>query len=151
MTDSWGEWLAHLPKDKQDAAGELRDRFEDLGAEDAEGWAPSEISENIPQLARFLILRAIRRQAVDSWARADALTTIPAAERLLAAVADPGDLIELVRTALHDTAFAVVECLDEGRDLESSEALPGWSLVEVGGVHAGLGRGIEGLHEDLHP
>ncbi|MFF1449779.1 hypothetical protein ACFVYF_16790 [Streptomyces sp. NPDC058274] len=52
MTDSWGEWLAHLPKDKQDAAGELRDRFEDLGAEDAEGWARSEISEHIPQFAR---------------------------------------------------------------------------------------------------
>lgn len=132
MTDAWDEWLATLPKDKQDVAGELRERFEELGAEDPEGWTRSEISENIPQLARFLVLRTIRRQAVDSWARAGALTTIPAAQRLLAAGADPGDLLCLVQNTVHDTAFAVLECLDEGRDTEASEEHPGWSLVEVG-------------------
>lgn len=151
MTGAWDEWLATLPKDKQEAAGELRDRFEGLGAEDPEGWTRSEISENIPQLVRFLILRTIRRQAVDSWARAGALTTIPAAQRLLAAGADPGDLLGLVQSTVHDTVFAVLECLDEGRDTEASEEHPGWSLVEVGGAHAGPSRRIEGLHEDLQP
>jgi hypothetical protein len=151
MTGAWDEWLATLPKDKQDAAGELRDRFEGLGAEDPEGWTRSEISENIPQLVRFLILRTILRQAVDSWARAGALTTIPAAQRLLAAGADPGDLLGLVQSTVHDTVFAVLECLDGGRDTEASEEHPGWSLVEVGGAHAGPSRRIEGLHEALQP
>ncbi|MCP4385018.1 MAG: hypothetical protein GY798_27005 [Hyphomicrobiales bacterium] len=36
---------------------ELSAIFKALGADDPEGWAGSEIRENIPQLARFLFLR----------------------------------------------------------------------------------------------
>jgi hypothetical protein len=35
----------------------VRDRLQSLGCPEAEGWARSEISEEIPQTARFLILR----------------------------------------------------------------------------------------------
>jgi hypothetical protein len=39
--------------------------FEKLGAGDADGWARSQLEENIPQLARFLFLRQAWRAIVD--------------------------------------------------------------------------------------
>ena len=38
--------------------GELVAILQALGAEDAEGWADSQLNEDIPQLARFLFLRS---------------------------------------------------------------------------------------------
>jgi len=43
----------------RDAVAALRTCFEALGADDPEGRAVSEITENIPQLARFLALRSV--------------------------------------------------------------------------------------------
>ena len=146
----WDEWVGSLPKVEQDAALALRDRFEELGAEDPEGWARSEICENIPQLARFLILRSLRRETVDTWTLAGALKNAPAARRLLAAGADQSDLLDLVQDVVQDAIFAVLAVLDEGQDPEAPEGSPSWSLVEMGAGSTGQGRRIEGLHEDLH-
>ena len=38
---------------------DLRDKFAALGADDPDGWASSELTENIPQLARFRFLRGM--------------------------------------------------------------------------------------------
>jgi hypothetical protein len=61
---TWGEWLATLPPDVRDSAVSLAERFKELGALDPEEWARSEISENIPQMARFMVLRALWREAI---------------------------------------------------------------------------------------
>ena len=73
------------------AAVALRDRFAEVGADDPENVALSEIRENIPQLARFLALRHIWPQLIDSWAAPGALERVPAGARLLAAGADRED------------------------------------------------------------
>jgi hypothetical protein len=65
MTDSWDEWLSNLDGDKHAAAVALRDRFSELGADEPESWARSEIVEGIPQLARFLILRKLWADAIN--------------------------------------------------------------------------------------
>jgi hypothetical protein len=39
--------------------------FEKLGAADPDGWARSQLEEDIPQLARFLFLRQAWRAIVD--------------------------------------------------------------------------------------
>jgi hypothetical protein len=78
--------------------------FRKLGARDPESWAQSEISEGIPQLARFLFLRQAWRNVVaaadDRWQSAQIATATRspnepgaaaglAIQRLLAAGANP--------------------------------------------------------------
>ncbi|MFB6568952.1 hypothetical protein [Streptomyces noursei] len=77
---------------KRSAAESLRTQFGSLGAVDAADWARSEIEENQPQLARFVLLRALWRGAIDGWADPGALEQVAAARRLLDAGADRNDL-----------------------------------------------------------
>lgn len=51
--------LAYLDPDQRRRLAELTETFRALGAGDPEGWAASEVTENIPQLARFLFLRRL--------------------------------------------------------------------------------------------
>jgi hypothetical protein len=55
--------LAHLPPEDRRFAEALAEQFRALGAGDPEGWAASEVEEDIPQLARFLFLRRLWRSA----------------------------------------------------------------------------------------
>ncbi len=53
----------------EENAGELAaltKRMDELGASDPEGWARSEIREDIPQQARYLVLRRIWNEALAS-------------------------------------------------------------------------------------
>jgi hypothetical protein len=47
-------------------AEQLAEQFRDLDAGDPEGWAASEVAEDIPQLARFIFLRAVW-QSAEQW------------------------------------------------------------------------------------
>ncbi len=53
----------HLPPEDRTRAEELAERFRTAGAEEPEEWAASEVEEDIPQLARFLLLRRLWRGA----------------------------------------------------------------------------------------
>lgn len=55
--------FASLDAEQRRRAEALADRFRELGAEDPEGWAASEVEEDIAQLARFLLLRRVWRSA----------------------------------------------------------------------------------------
>lgn len=56
-----------VPKDQN----ELAELFRELGAQDPDGWATSQMSEGINQLHRFLFLRQAWRRVVsesdDAW------------------------------------------------------------------------------------
>lgn len=130
---------------------DLRDKFEALGADDPDSWASSEITENIPQLARFRFLRGM-------WSIVDGHgpSTGPAHEagdaarkRLLALGAAPEDLRAIARTAAFDALFSALCFLDDPGD-DEVPGLPGWALVETSGGEP-TGRLVQGLHEDLNP
>jgi hypothetical protein len=133
----------------------LTNVFESLGADDASGWASSEIRENIPQLARFLVLRLLWRYAIDRWATTDELDGVPAARRLLAAGADRADVVRLARHAAYGAVFSTLYRIDEGYDPETTiDGLPGWQLMEAIEIdHSGdvelTGRVVGGLHESI--
>jgi hypothetical protein len=55
--------FAGLDAGQRRRAEELAERFRAAGAGDPEGWAASEVEEEIPQLARFLFLRRLWRSA----------------------------------------------------------------------------------------
>jgi hypothetical protein len=52
-----------LDDEQRRRAEALAEQFRGLGAGDPEGWAASEVEEDIPQLARFLVLRRLWRGA----------------------------------------------------------------------------------------
>ncbi|MEV4293421.1 hypothetical protein [Microbispora rosea] len=128
----------------------LRDSFAALGAADPDSWALSEISEDIPQLARFLALRRIWPELIDSWAAPGALENIPAAARLLAHGADRSDLAQLARVTAYEAVFGLLYNLTAaGRDGEAPDNSPGWRLMETTASGELTGRAVRHLHEDL--
>ncbi|MEU1077300.1 MULTISPECIES: hypothetical protein [unclassified Streptomyces] len=112
-------------------------------------WARSEIDENQPQLARFVLLRSLWRGAIDGWAAPGALEQVPAARRLLDAGADRDDLVVLARAIAYEAVFAVVDELDCGGDVNVSGVDVGWAVMESGEDGCSTGRPLSGLHEDL--
>ncbi|MGW2017668.1 hypothetical protein [Streptomyces sp. NPDC001927] len=146
---TWQSWLSGLAPSKRAAAESLRTRFETLGAADAPDWARSEIDENQPQLARFVLLRSLWRGAIDGWADPGALEQVAAARRLLDAGADKDDLVLLARAVAYEAVFAVVDELDCGGDVNVSGTDVGWAVVESGEDGSPTGRLLSGLHEDL--
>ncbi|WP_432868635.1 hypothetical protein [Microbispora rosea] len=128
----------------------LRDSFAALGAADPDSWALSEISEDIPQQARFLALRRIWPELIDSWAAPGALENIPAAARLLAHGADRSDLAQFARVTAFETVFGLLYNLTAaGRDGEAPDDSPGWRLMETTASGELTGRAVRHLHEDL--
>ncbi|MEU9912368.1 hypothetical protein [Streptomyces sp. NPDC051001] len=145
----WQAWLNGLDASRRAAAQSLRGRFEALGADDAEGWAKSEITEDLPHLARFVLLRSLWRSPIDGWADPGALDQLPAAQRLLAAGADKEDLVRLARAVAYEAVFSTLDELDSGGDVNVSGIDAGWMVMESGEDGAPTGRVLSGLHEDL--
>lgn len=52
-----------LDPEQRRRAEELAEKFRAVGADEPEGWAASEVEDDIPQLARFLFLRRLWRGA----------------------------------------------------------------------------------------
>src|SRR5687767_11622751 len=110
---------------------DLARRMEALGAPDPEQWAASEIRESIPQQARYLFLRSIWPTLIAPWATMDVVRTVPAAERLLQDGASADDLATALRAVAYETAFGIVQHLDEGHDPNAPSDAPGWVLMET--------------------
>lgn len=134
----------------REAVVALRACFEALGADDPEGWAVSEITENIPQLARFLALRSVWPELIDTWAAPGSLETIPAANRLLSNGANRDDLAQLVRSTTYEAVFDLLYRLTaHGHDDAAPDNSPGWRLMEITATGELTGRAIQSLHESL--
>jgi hypothetical protein len=149
---------------------ELTDLFRRLGAPDPEGWAHSEVSEGIPQLLRYLVLRGVWKTIVGedstTWIETalrlteqqpDAPTAGVGAAlaRMLAAGVHRDDLTALVRGMQYETAFSILYLLedplmawdDKRRELRAELEPVTWSVV--GEVGDGRVQDVGSLHEDL--
>jgi hypothetical protein len=146
----------------------LVEQFRIAGADDPEGWARSEISEDIPQLARFCFLRSVwphvidrRRQQTD-WID-DAISRAErdpkgyfadagmAIKEALAHGITRDELASIARMIAYETAFDMVHRIDVGEDEEYNpdNGYPAWTLSEVGSDEEPTGRALDALHEDL--
>ena len=112
----------------------------------------SEIDEGIPQMARYLFLRRLWAEAVNSWREPGAAETFPVAHRLIEAGGERADLAEFARAVAVETISFVAYALDEGyaADLDIP-GLPGWRLEETDATDdRGLtGRHVVALHESV--
>ncbi|WP_330312261.1 hypothetical protein OHS17_12810 [Streptomyces sp. NBC_00523] len=150
-----------MPEGPEDI-GSLTRLFDALGAEDPEGWAESEAEEGLPQLARFRLLRTVW-QDIDAWSttasdwvaayRRDGAAG-GAVERAVRLGLTAEDLGEIAREVARETAFALLQGLDDpDRGDEPDEVagrLPGWFLGENSVRGGPTGRILNALHEDLN-
>ncbi|MFJ9725413.1 hypothetical protein ACIRP3_21935 [Streptomyces sp. NPDC101209] len=134
-------------------AERLRRLLAALGAEDPQGWAESEVRENLPQLARYRLLRALS-QDIEAWdsAAIDSLRAWMKAEGT-----DPTDPVaettRIARAVARETVFSVLHRLADpnGDDLptELRQQLPGWLLMETTPAGEPTHRVLGALYEDL--
>lgn len=173
---SYEEWFAKLPEADKTRALALIEALKAHGAIDAEEWARSEVSENIAQLTRFLILQRIWSREIAPWSDepkrwldrfiqyatprpskifkprpplplfGDAASAVA---RLREAGVSEEDLGLIARLIAFSVAFDVVNLIDEGRLSDTEGELPGWRLMEIGPDGAPTARDVGGLHESL--
>ena len=124
---------------------QLLDAFKQLGCDDADRWARSEIEDDIPQLARYRFVSTLWPQMIDSWH--DGMPHIPAAQRALDAGVSEDDLTLLARAVAYETVFLMLHHL--GAEHDAADELPSWALAELTPAGAATGRHLAALHEDL--
>jgi hypothetical protein len=166
MDDYRAQRRASFTSEQHAHYAHLVEQLRAVGADQPEDWAFSEVAENIPQLARFLVLRHLWRREIDSWqdvswiqdmvARAKRDPTGyfadagDALQRLIALGATPEDLGRIARYVAYFTVFGTLNAIDTGQDPELDDAYPGWTLMETTHPDETLtGRFVGGLHESL--
>jgi hypothetical protein len=122
---------------------ELAELFGRLGAEEPEMWARSQITEGIPQLARYLFLRQAWREVVSPGDRAWTLDMRPrdpnapggelgpAIDRILAAGVRPEDLTTVVRVMQWRLLSRLCALAEDPGILEDEVADVAWQLFLV--------------------
>ncbi|WP_329545779.1 hypothetical protein [Streptomyces sp. NBC_01356] len=143
--------------------------FAALGASDPRGWAESEAEENLPQLARYRLLRALS-QDIQAWDTAsidsllsdgdDSDDSDHHAERAgtdaerARAVDHAADAERIARAVARETTFSVLYRLadPDSDDLPADlrQQMPGWVLMETAPAGEPTHRVLGALYEDLN-
>ncbi|MEQ5393350.1 hypothetical protein EHE21_17425 [Proteus sp. GOKU] len=134
-------------------------RFKDLceqlkaaGATNPKSWANSELQENIPQFARFLVLKGLtdiyrdvegNLSEIESYS--DEATEV---HQKLASQFDKQELKELLHFYGKSIIGKVIDMLDQGYLYDVNDNV-GWSLMELDNKGTTTDRLIQGLHEDF--
>lgn len=139
-----------------DRTYDLVQRMRELGAPNPEQWALSEISEDVAQEARWLLLRAIWPTSIDAFKpEGAAFQASQAVRRLVDAGADPAELSRALRYAAHYGTFSTLTELDSAVAVNAPADAPGWRVMETRfddelGDHKLTGRDVGALHESLN-
>lgn len=134
-------------------------RFKDLceqlkaaSATNPKSWANSELQENIPQFARFLVLKGLtdiyrdvegNLSEIESYS--DEATEV---HQKLASQFDEQELKELLHFYGKSIIGKVIDMLDQGYLYDVNDNV-GWSLMELDNKGTTTDRLIQGLHEDF--
>lgn len=134
-------------------------RFKDLceqlkaaGATNPKSWANSELQENIPQFARFLVLKGltdIYRDVEGNLSEIESYSDeATEAHQKLASQFDEQELKELLHFYGKSIIGKVIDMLDQGYLYDVNDNV-GWSLMELDNKGTTTDRLIQGLHEDF--
>jgi hypothetical protein len=142
---------------------DLTSILRDLGADDPESWANSEVNENIPQLARFMFLKGAWQQIVpddDTTWIDNVLQNVPAdsndpfagAAHSMRAMLDAGIsksvIAQLVRAMQAEFLSGLCYMMDDPGSVEGNDEYVDWSFVELDS-DGNTGRTINCLHESV--
>ncbi|MGW1006871.1 hypothetical protein [Streptomyces sp. NPDC002520] len=73
LQPAWQEWLNSLDVPRKAAAESLCAQFRSLGVTDPVDLIRSQVMEDLPQLARFVLLRSLWHGAIDGWTKPGSL------------------------------------------------------------------------------
>jgi hypothetical protein len=161
-----GDWLMSLDADTRAKAERLIQIMTELDAPDPEGWVKSEIEENIAQFARYVVLRRLWTDVIDSWRDrtvwiermiedaekyptgyfADAGIAL---KRALDAGVGVDDIGAVARFVAYESVSGVLQTVDEGYDPDLEDDSPSWALVELDTNGDPTGRDLGGLHGEI--
>ena len=145
-------WLVRLPSGRQEEARRLLAILDRMGIDDPL-LARREIEADLPEIARALLARRVRHDALDIWREPDAITTavesaaadvrrhlrplvepaLDAAERIVAGTAGSEDAAAFAWLVALRTIGAVFDAIDSEGDERRIAGEPGWRLVELDG------------------
>lgn len=120
------------------------------GATEPEAWAKSEVRENIPQFARFLVLKNLFQIALDvesSLLCANDFSDMDSQVEEMKTKVGEDTLIDFLQNYSLGLISQVMDVLDSGNP-ELAEDGVSWILAETNGDGALTGQFIEGVHED---
>ncbi|MBG2874552.1 hypothetical protein I4902_15615 [Proteus alimentorum] len=133
----------------------FKDLYEQLkaaGATNPKSWVNSELQENIPQLARFLVLKGLTDIYHDVEGNisemdiySDEITEV---YQKLASQIDNQELKELLHLYGKSIIGKVIDMLDQSYLYGVNDKV-GWSLMELDDKGTTTDRLIQGLHEDF--
>lgn len=129
-------------------ATEMASRLAAAGCDEPEGWISSEISEGIPQLARFALLKSIWENSLlpaieaQFWLNGESKDRLSKIDQVLNAQ----EKKELFTDIAKSLCFGILNVLDEG---VYREELPGWCVMEIDTNDEPTKRSVGGLHESI--
>ena len=132
----------------------LIERMTAAGCPDAETWAASEIDEDIPQFARYLVLKQLTDiannvpTAVDIAVAEDWGEGFTEKHAALSAQIGAEALADYLRLYGRGIISQIIDLLDEGNPDYDRDGV-NWILVESDEYGEQRGRNIQGLHESL--
>jgi hypothetical protein len=148
VNDPRRDWLNQLPQQMQQRAETMLVALEQAGCDQPHEWVRSELTEDIPQLARYRFLHVLWSRMIDVWN--ESIENLPAVQRAVEAGAHRDDLTQLARTVAYETVFAMLYHLADDDPSPAAAHLPGWALIEIDPVTCNpTGRSIDALYESL--
>lgn len=144
--------LKELSEAQKNELAELVEKLDNAGATKPLSWAWSEVTEGIPQFARFRVLQEIYSAAYDVAGNIDSAedfgieadTTYQAISGSLGKEKTDQFLIAYAKGMLYN----LIGFLDEG-NFEAERDGFSWRLMKTGENGDEMIRGIDGLHEDF--
>jgi hypothetical protein len=147
---------------EKEQIAQLTKLFQKFGAKNPESWARSEIMENIPQLARFLFLRAAWENVVPEddtkWIdeeieNSERRPNNPCAgigkalQKILGLGANREDIVDIVRGMQYQTLFGLCYLIDTMNEDIPEIGEFGWVLHEIDNNGRLTGRIVQGMYE----
>jgi len=129
---------------------ELVQKLVRAGATEPKAWAQSEVKENIPQFARFLVLKNLFKIALDvesSLLCANDFSDISSQWEEIKGKVGEDTFMDFLQNYSLGLISQVIDVLDSGNPEEAEDGVS-WMLAEANGDGELTGRFIEGLHED---
>lgn len=131
---------------------DLCEQLKTAGATNPKSWANSELQENIPQFARFLVLKGLTKiyRDVEGNINEMDIYSDEATEvyQKVASQFDEKALKELLHFYGKSMISKVINMLDEGYLYDVNDNVS-WSLMELNDKGTTTDRLIQGLHEDF--
>jgi hypothetical protein len=141
-----------LSSEQKAALDELINRMKIAGCKDPFLWAFSEITEDIPQFGRFLVLKNLFEIAVDvdrtiEYAEVFANDYTALEEKVLQVV-DKALLKQYLKAYNRGMIGQFIELIDEGND-DCEKDNVDWVLLKTDSERNHTGQIINGLHENF--